>query len=156
MSSALLMVVTRIPLVARGAGPVVHRAAEFFFREWGGRFRGVRRQRRDPRRHDDAVRMEKISDGGSFAKKFGIRSDGGISRCCFWSTRKGAAEFETSARGERCFFRRRVWTFLLRRRFAGPHVDGGKSASPESFGGVPTHMKIASPARMACQHRRYR
>ncbi len=113
-------------LVARRAGAVVHRAAETFFEnravdfaEFGG---GGRILDAD----NNAIRMEKIGDGGAFAKEFGIGGDAEFHVAVFGIGGQGAAEFEAGARGDGAFFDDELGRFGFSSDLASHVVDGGK------------------------------
>src|SRR5260370_29375079 len=76
--------------VARGASSVVHRAAEASFENGAVNLAEFRRGRGILDADNDAVGMEKVKDGGAFAKKFGIGSDPGLYGAVFGVSGKGA------------------------------------------------------------------
>jgi len=98
---------------------------------------------------NNPVRVKKISDGGAFAKEFGIGGHSVFHTADFGIGGEGAAEFETGARRDGTLFDDELGRFCFGGDLPGHVVNGGGSASPESFGGVPTQMKMASPARIA-------
>src|ERR1700674_2855671 len=112
--------------VAGGAGSVVHRAAETLlenravdlaeFRGGGGILDA----------DNNPVRVEKIRDGGAFAKKFRIGDDAEFNFAIFGIRGKGAVEFEASARGYGAFFDDEFGRFRFRGDLPGYVVDGRK------------------------------
>ena len=85
---------------ARGARSVVHRAAETFLENRAVNFAEFRGGGGILDADNDPVRMEKIRDGGAFAKKFRIGDDAEFHLAIFGIGGKGAAEFEAGARGD--------------------------------------------------------
>ena len=109
---------------ARGAGSVVHRAAETAFEnrsvdfaEFGGG-RGILDTDNNP------VGMKKIRDGGAFLKEFRIGSDAEFHVAVFGIRGKGAAECEPGARGDGAFFNDEFRRFRFRGDLPSHVVDG--------------------------------
>src|SRR5713226_6213232 len=74
---------------------------------------------------DDAVGMKKISDGGAFAEKFGVRSDAEFDIAVLGVGGERAAEFEAGARGDGAFFNDEFGGARLGGNLAGDVVDRG-------------------------------
>src|SRR2546429_7598725 len=72
--------------------------------------------------------MEKIRDGGAFAKKFRIGDDAEFHLAIFGIGGKGAAEFEAGARGDGAFFDDEFGRFRFRDDLPGYVVEGRKVA----------------------------
>src|SRR5260370_37418557 len=85
--------------VARRAGTVVHWAAKAFLENRTVDFAEFRGGRGILDADNDAVRMEKVSDGGAFTKKFRIGGHAELHGAIFGVRGQGAAEFESRARG---------------------------------------------------------
>src|SRR5260370_25371024 len=112
--------------VARGAGSVVHGAAEALLENRAVNFAEFRGGGGILDADNNAVRMEKIRDGGAFAKKFWIGDDAEFHFAIFGIGGKGAAEFEAGARGYGAFFDDQFGRFRFRGDLAGHVVDGRK------------------------------
>ncbi len=113
-------------LVARGAGSVVHRAAETFFENRAVDFAEFRGGGGILDTDNNAVRMKKIRDGGAFAKKFRIGGDAEFHVAVLGICGKGAAEFESGAGGDGAFFDDEFGRFCFRSDLPGYVVDGGE------------------------------
>ncbi len=70
--------------------------------------------------------MEKIRDGGPFAKKFGIGGDAEFHAAVFGVRGKGAAEFEPGASGDGALLDDKFGRFGFRGDLPGHVVDGRK------------------------------
>ncbi len=70
--------------------------------------------------------MEKIRDGGAFAKKFGIGGHTEFYIALFGIGGKRAAKFEARARGDGAFFDDEFGRFCFRGNLPGDVVDGRK------------------------------
>jgi len=137
MSSALLMVVTRNSALCPGAGSVVHRAAETFLENRPIDFAEFRGGGGILDADNNPVRMEKIRDGGAFAKKFRIGDDAEFHFAVLGVGGKGAAEFKAGARGTVLFSMTSLDDFASAAICRATLSMAERSASPESFGGVP-------------------
>src|SRR2546429_356415 len=111
---------------ARRAGSVVHRAAETFFENRAVDFAELRGGGGILDADNNPVRMEKIRDGGAFAKKFRIGDDPEFHFAIFGIGGKGAAELEAGWPGYGGFFDDEFGRFRFRGALPGHVVDGRK------------------------------
>src|SRR4029077_15197031 len=111
---------------ARGAGAVVHRTAKTALENRAVDLAEFRGGRGILDADNNPIRMEKISDRGAFAKKFGIGGHAVFHTADFGIGGEGAAEFETGARGDGTLFDDELGRFRFGGDLPGHVVDGGE------------------------------
>ena len=109
---------------ARGARSLVHRTAETPLENRAVDFAEFRGGGRILDANNNAVRMEKISDGSAFAKKLRIRGHAEFYVAVLGIRGQGAAQFEAGARRNGAFFNDEFRRFRLGGNLAGNVIDG--------------------------------